>query len=235
MFRVLRGFRAEMVTTGTRGAPVESPAETTAVGRGETNADSLPSVRTGESRGRFEALITEHLDGLYRTALRLTKERTRAEDLTQDVMLKAWRSFHTFQEGSSARAWLHRILMNAYYDAYRKRTREPEVVDLEDVGEFYLYDKVASRGDLAEAGNPEVLLDQIMDDEVRRSLDDLPEAFRAAVILADLEGFSYKEMAEIMGVPQGTVMSRLSRGRHLLQKNLWQYARDRHYIKGDAR
>jgi RNA polymerase sigma-70 factor (ECF subfamily) len=203
--------------------------------RAEPGAGSQASVPTADRRVGFEALIAEHLDSLYSTALRLTKERTRAEDLTQDVMLKAWRSFRTFQEGSSARAWLHRILMNAYYDAYRKRTREPEVVDLEDVGDFYLYDKVAARADLAEAGNPEALLDRIMDDEIRRSLDDLPEAFRAAVILADLEGFSYKEMAEIMGVPQGTVMSRLSRGRHLLQKNLWQYARDRRYVKGDAR
>ena len=184
---------------------------------------------------RFEALVTEHLAPLYRTALRLARDRARAEDLVQDVMFKAWRSFHTFQEGTSARAWFHKILMNTYFDAYRKRTREPEVVDVDDVGEFYLYDKVAARTDLAQSGNPEFqVLDRMMDTEVRESLESLPPQFRAAVILADLEGFSYKEMAEILGVPEGTVMSRLSRGRHLLQKQLWDYARERHYVKGDA-
>ncbi len=188
-----------------------------------------------EAKARFEALVTRHLDNLYRVARRLTKERTQAEDLVQDVMLKAWRSFHTFQEGTSGRAWLHRILMNAYFDTYRKRTREPEVVDVEDVGDFYLYDKVSARADLAQSGNPEFqLLDQIMDDEVRDGLESLPAQFRAAVILADLEGFSYKEMAEILGIPVGTVMSRLSRGRHLLQKKLWDYARDRHYVRGKS-
>lgn len=188
----------------------------------------------GADQARFEGLFTEHLDRLYRTALRLTRERTRAEDLVQDVMFKAWRS-HTFHECTSARAWLHKILMNTYFDAYRKRTREPEVVDVDDVGEFYLYDKVAARVDLAQSGNPEFqVLDRMMDTEVRESLESLSPQFRAAVILADLEGFSYKEMAEILGVPVGTVMSRLSRGRHLLQKQLWDYARERHYVEGDA-
>jgi RNA polymerase sigma-70 factor, ECF subfamily len=201
----------------------------------EAAAESRSGAETTDIHARFEALITEHLDRLYRTALRLTRERTRAEDLVQDVMYKAWRSFHTFQEGTSARAWLHKILMNTYFDVYRKQTREPELVDVDDVGEFYLYDKVAARSDLAQSGNPEFhLLDQMMDAEVRESLESLPPQFRAAVILADLEGFSYKEMAEILGVPVGTVMSRLSRGRHLLQKQLWEYARARHYIKGDA-
>ena len=217
-----------------RHEPAAEGAGTAAAEGAETDVGSRSGSRDAEARARFEALMIAHLDSLYRTARRLTKDRTRAEDLAQDVMLKAWRSFHTFQEGTSTRAWLHRILMNAYFDAYRKRTREPEVVDVEDVGEFYLYDKVAARADLAQYGNPESLLDQIMDDEVRDSLESLPEQFRAAVILADLEGFSYKEMAEILGVPVGTVMSRLSRGRHLLQKQLWDYARERHHIKGDA-
>ncbi len=183
----------------------------------------------------FETLVIEHLDSLYRTALRLTKAPAQADDLVQDVMVKAWRSRRTFQEGSSARAWLHRILMNVYVDACRKHMREPEVADLDDVGEFYLYDRAAERAGLAEAGNPEFqVLDRIMDTEVRASLESLPAPFRAAVILADLDGFSYKEMAEIVGAPVGTVMSRLSRGRHLLQKKLWDYARDRHYITADG-
>jgi RNA polymerase sigma-70 factor, ECF subfamily len=211
------------------------PAGSTALQTSEADADPRAGAGTIDAQARFEALVTEHLDRLYGAALRLTRERTRAEDLVQDVMYKAWRSFHTFQDGTSARAWLHKILMNTYFDVYRKRTREPEVVDLDDVGEFYLYDKVAARGDLAQSGNPEFqLLDQMMDTEVRERLESLPPQFRAAVILADLEGFSYKEMAEILGVPVGTVMSRLSRGRHLLQKQLWESARERRYIKGDA-
>jgi len=199
-------------------------------------SEPAPAMPGPEVRDRFEHLIAEHLDGLYRSALRLTRNRTAAEDLVQDVMLKAWRSFHTFQEGTSIRAWLHRILMNAFFDAYRKKTREPEVVEQEDVGEFYLYDKVREGAALGDAGNPEIeVLDRIMDAEVRDSLEALPAQFRAAVILADVEGFTYKEIAEALGVPVGTVMSRLSRGRHLLQRQLWEFARQRHYLKGDGR
>ncbi len=192
-----------------------------------------PASGHAEARVRFEALITEHLDGLYRSALRLTRNQTSAEDLVQDMMLKAWRSFNTFQEGSNIRAWLHRILMNAFCDAYRKQTREPDVVDLDDVGDFYLYEKVRECVALGEAGNPELqVLDQIMDAEVRDSLEALPTQFGCAVLLADVQGFSYKEIASILGIPVGTVMSRLSRGRHLLQRRLWEYARDRYHLQG---
>jgi RNA polymerase sigma-70 factor (ECF subfamily) len=187
-------------------------------------------------RGRFERVVSEHLDGLYRSARRLTRNQTAAEDLVQEVMLKAWRSFHTFQDGTNIRAWLHRILMNAFFDAYRKKTREPEVVEQEDVGDFYLYDKVQESSALSQAGNPEIeVLDRILDAEVRDGLESLPAQFRAAVILADVEGFTYNEIAEILGVPVGTVMSRLSRGRHLLQRRLWDYARQRHFLRGDGR
>ena len=189
-----------------------------------------------ERRSRFETLVGEHLDGLYRSARRLTRNQTAAEDLVQEVMLKAWRSFHTFQEGTSIRAWLHRILMNAFFDAYRKQKREPELVEQEDVGEFYLYDKAREGAALSQAGNPEIeVLDQILDAEVRDALESLPAQFRAAVLLADVEGFTYKEIAEILGIPNGTVMSRLSRGRHLLQRRLWDYARQHRFVKGDGR
>jgi RNA polymerase sigma-70 factor (ECF subfamily) len=188
-----------------------------------------------EDRDRFELLVGEHLDGLFGAALRMTRNRTRAEDLLQETFLRAWRSFHTFKLGTNVRAWLYRILMNAYIDGYRKSEREPEVVDQEDVDEFYLYSKVHESEDFRRAGNPEeALLSSLMDADVKGALDSLPEAFRNVVILADIEGFSYKEIAEILAIPIGTVMSRLHRGRRQLQVKLWDYARRAHYVQGDS-
>ena len=186
-----------------------------------------------EARAQFEALITDQLDGLYRSALRVTRNRFTAEDLVQDVMLKAWRSFHTFHAGTSIGAWLHRILMNTHFSHYRKQTREPEVTTHEEVGEFYLYDKARESTMMREAGNPETaVLDRVLDSEIRDALESLPLQFRSAVILADVQGFSHKEIGYILGIPVGTVMSRLYRGRHMLQRKLWDYAQNRHYVAG---
>jgi len=188
---------------------------------------------SADARARFEALVGEHLDGLYRVALRLSRNPTVAEDLVQEAMLRAWRSFHTFREGTNIRAWLYRILMNAHVDRYRKAARTPEVLE-EEIGDEYLYAGARDGDALSQAGNPEVeVLDRIMDQEVRESLDALPLPFRAAVMLVDVEGFSYKEAAEILGVPIGTVMSRLSRARHALKRRLAAFARDRHFVQGE--
>ncbi len=193
-----------------------------------------PREATAEDRERFETLVGEHLDGLFGASLRLTRNRTRAEDLLQETFLRAWRSFHTFRPGTNVRAWLYRILMNAYIDGYRKSEREPEIVDHEDVDEFYLYSKAHESEDYRRLGNPEeVLLKNLLDADVRGALDSLPEAFRNVVVLADIEGFSYKEIAEILGIPIGTVMSRLHRGRRQLQVKLWEYARAAHYVGAD--
>lgn len=187
-----------------------------------------------DDRERFQALAEQHLDGLFRAALRLTRNRTKAEDLLQETFLRAWRSFHTFKPGTNARAWLYRILMNAYIDGYRKTTREPEVVDQEDVDEFYLYTKVRESDDFRRAGDPEeVIMARLMDADVKGALDSLPDAFREVVILADIEGFSYKEIAEMLSIPIGTVMSRLHRGRRQLQVKLWEYAKRAHYVSAD--
>lgn len=184
-----------------------------------------------DDRERFQSLVEEHLDGLFGAALRLTRNRTKAEDLLQETFLRAWRSFHTFRLGTNARAWLYRILMNAYIDGYRKQAREPEVVDQEDIDEFYLYSKVQESEDLRRAGNPEeVLLANLMDADVKGALDSLRDAFREVVVLADIEGFSYKEIADMLHIPIGTVMSRLHRGRRQLQVKLWEYARRAHYV-----
>lgn len=189
---------------------------------------------TSEDRARFEALVTEHLDSLYGSALRLTRNRAAAEDLIQDTFLKAWRSFRTFQTGTNARAWLYKILMNAYIDSYRRAARAPEMVDQEDVGEFYLYAKAQESDEYRKAGDPEeILLSKIMDADVKSALEQVPEPFRAAVILADLEDFSYREIAQILDIPIGTVMSRLYRGRRHLQRSLWDYAKRAGYVNGD--
>ncbi len=189
---------------------------------------------SGGARARFEGLVAEEIDGLYRSALRLTRNRSAAEDLVQDVMLKAWRSFRTFHTGTNIRAWLHRILVNAHFDNHRKTVREPDVTAHDEISEFYLYHKARESAAIGEAGNPEIeVLERIMDGEVRESLESLPLRFRSAVILADVEGFSHKEIGYILGIPVGTVMSRVFRGRHLLQRKLWSYARANHYIKSD--
>lgn len=194
-----------------------------------TNHSSI--AVTNEERERFEAVVIGHLDGLYGTALRLTRNRAAAEDLIQETFLKAWRSFRTFQAGTNARAWLYKILMNAYIDSYRRAAREPETVDHEDVGDFYLYAKAQDSDDLKRAGDPEeILLSKIMDADVKAALEQVPEPFRAAVVLADLQEFSYREIADILNIPIGTVMSRLYRGRRHLQRLLWDYARRSGYV-----
>ncbi|HVH32417.1 MAG TPA: sigma-70 family RNA polymerase sigma factor [bacterium] len=198
-------------------------------------AERQPRTEPQDDRERFQALAEAHLNGLFGAALRLTRNRTRAEDLLQETFLRAWRSFHTFQPGTNARAWLYKILMNAYIDSYRKTTREPEVVDSDDVDEFYLYTKVQESEDFRRAGNPEeVVLARLMDADVKGALDSLPESFRQVVILSDIEGFSYQEIADILSIPIGTVMSRLHRGRRQLQVKLREYAKRAHYVSADT-
>lgn len=180
------------------------------------------------ARARLATLITEHLDGLYRSALRLTPNRTAAEDLVQGVISKAGRSFHTLPGGISIRPWLHRILMDAVFDLCREPVRDPGVAELEDVGDFSIYEEAREGATPGEARNPEMqVLDQLTDVEVRDSLEALPLRYRSTVLLADVQGFSYNEIADILGIPVRTVMSRLSRGRHAFQRRLWEYARDR--------
>lgn len=200
---------------------------------GRASAGGAPAVPG--ARDVYEALVTAHLDGLYSTARRLTRNIASAEDLVQETMLKAWRSFHTFQPGTNVRAWLYRILMNTYFDAQRKHSREPETVPAADVGDFYLYGRARDGAALSESGNPEYLvLDQVMDAEMRAGLEALPVAFLAAVLLVDVDGFAYKEAAEVLGIPVGTVMSRLYRGRHALRRRLVEYVRRRRLVRGDG-
>jgi len=168
----------------------------------------------------------EHMSALYSAALRMTRNPADAEDLVQETYLKAYRAFDSFTEGTNIRAWLYRILTNTYINNYRAAKRRPEVSDVEDVEDLYLYRRVAGDGAGGRSAEDEVLAG-ITDDEVKEAIESLPDNFRIAVLLADVEGFTYKEIAEITDVPIGTVMSRIHRGRRALQKALVDYAERR--------
>src|SRR5216683_4340538 len=179
----------------------------------------------------FEAGVLAQLDSLYRTALRLTHNQQEAEDLVQETMLKAFRFAKSYQPGTNLRAWLFRILNTSAINRYRKQATHPTTTPLPEGEEFYLYNRIRdlSGQELTTAAEDEVL-SKYLDEDVYKALNDLPINFRMPVILADIEGLSYKEIAEALQIPIGTVMSRISRARRQLQKSLWQYARDKGYV-----
>jgi RNA polymerase sigma-70 factor, ECF subfamily len=183
-------------------------------------------------RERFERDVLPLLPSLYGAALRLTRNPADAEDLVQETYLRAFRGFSGFREGTNLKAWLYRILTNGFINTYRKKQREPVTVEgPDDLEEWYLFDRLGALN--VEGSAEEAVLEQIPDEEVKRALESLPENFRIPVLLADVEGFSYKEIAEIMDSPVGTVMSRLHRGRKALEKALWELARERGLVSGD--
>jgi RNA polymerase sigma-70 factor, ECF subfamily len=194
-------------------------------------AERLPENVTEEDRKRFQRDALPLLDSLYAGALRMTRNPADAEDLVQETMLRAYRSFDRFEPGTNLKAWLFRIMTNAYINTYRKRQREPLKVSQDDIEDFDLYQELKNH-DPAYSTTPEsIVLDNLLDSDITQAIDDLPEQFRMAVILSDLEGFTYAEMAEIMGVPMGTVMSRLHRGRKALQKRLLDLAKEKGIVK----
>jgi RNA polymerase sigma-70 factor (ECF subfamily) len=169
----------------------------------------------------FSDLAMEYMPALYTAALRMTRNPADAEDLVQETFLKAYRAFASFELGTNLKAWLYRILTNTYINTYRAKKRRPEIADVEDVEDLYLYrhlagDQSAGLGRSAE----DEALDRFTDTDVKEAIEALPDTFRMAVLLADVEGFSYKEIAEITDVPIGTVMSRIHRGRKARQKAL---------------
>jgi RNA polymerase sigma-70 factor (ECF subfamily) len=195
-------------------------------------AEVAPVDLTAEERKRFQEEALPLLDSLYAGALRMTRNPSDAEDLVQETMMRAYRAFARFEPGTNIKAWLFRILTNAYINVYRKKQREPRQVSQDEVQEFDLYRELRDF-DPDQTETPErIVLDKLVDSDILDAIDDLPEQFRMAVVLSDVEGFSYAEMAEIMDVPLGTVMSRLHRGRKALQKRLWEIARDRGIVKG---
>jgi RNA polymerase sigma-70 factor (ECF subfamily) len=186
----------------------------------------VPAPTPEESRARIEAEAIGYIDSLYRTALRMTGNPSDAEDLVQETFLRAFRSLHQFKEGTNLRAWLFRIMTNAFINEYRKRTRRPSNSSLDDIEDFYLYDHLIDSGIQPMDERPEdIVLGRMTADDVIGALDDLSDDFRQVVLLADVEGFSYREIAV------GTVMSRLFRARRKLQKGLYDFAVEAGYVR----
>jgi RNA polymerase sigma-70 factor, ECF subfamily len=179
-----------------------------------------------ERRAGFQREALPQLDTLYRVALRLTGNPSDAEDLVQETMLRAYRSWERYTPGTNAKGWLLTILRHLFINEYRRRRRSPEPVDLDTIEPFVVFQEVQEE-------DPQgAFFDRIVDDEVLRAIDALPEAFREAVLLSDVEGMSYEEIAKVLDVPIGTVKSRLFRGRRMLQAKLYDYAVSMGYIKG---
>ncbi|HEU4917204.1 MAG TPA: sigma-70 family RNA polymerase sigma factor [Acidimicrobiia bacterium] len=176
-------------------------------------------------QANFERDAMQFAPQLYSAAMRMTRNPADAEDLVQETFLKAYRAYHTFEEGTNLKAWLYRILTNTYINKYRKDSRRPSEVDLGAVEDLYLYRNIGSE-ESAEAARSteERVLDGLVESDIKEAVEDLPENFRLPVLLADLAGFSYKEIADILDIPIGTVMSRLHRGRKAMEKSLWDYA-----------
>ncbi|MFI0460590.1 MAG: sigma-70 family RNA polymerase sigma factor [Ilumatobacteraceae bacterium] len=183
------------------------------------------------SQEQFTSDAMQYAPQLFSTALRMTRNRSDAEDLVQETYIKGWRSFHTFQEGTNLRAWLFRIMTNTYINKYNAQKRKGTEVELDDVEELFLYKRLGSidQSQLSSSAEDQ-MIELFTDDEVKNALEALPEDFRMPVLLSDVDGFSYKEISEMLEIPIGTVMSRLHRGRKAMQKMLYEYARERGLI-----
>lgn len=177
-----------------------------------------------EKQEEFSREILPHMDAIYTFALRLTADPNDAEDLVQDTIVKAYRFFSSFEKGTNAKAWLYRILKNSYINSYRKKSKEPNQVDYDEVSMYYesIRDERTDTSDLEE-----MMFRDMVGDDINIALKSLPEDFRTVVVLCDMEGFTYEEIANMLDVPIGTIRSRLHRGRNLLRAKLQDYASER--------
>ena len=185
-----------------------------------------------ERKKRFERDALQYMNQLYAAALRYTRNPEDAQDLVQDTYAKAYTSFHQFEPGTNLKAWLYRVLTTTFINTYRKDQRRPQTSDSE-LEDWQIAEASSHTSDQGKSSE-DVVLENLPDSDIKNALAEIPEEFRMAVYLADVEGFSYKEIAEIVGVPAGTVMSRLHRGRKQLREKLTDYARERGYVKGGA-
>ncbi len=179
----------------------------------------------------FEAAALPHLDALYNMAYRLTRNSEDAEDLIQETFFKAYKYYDKFEEGTNLKAWLFRIMKNSFINGYRKRQSQPPESAFSEIEELF---EARVSEEAGQIKNPEEeLLESVLDEDIQQALDALRDDYRMVILLVDLEGFSYKETAEILEVPVGTVMSRLYRGRRMLEKVLLSYAHSHGYVRGE--
>ena len=192
---------------------------------------SMPKASADHQKGwDFEAAAMPFVDALYNTAYRMTRNAEDAEDLVQETYLKAYRYYDKFEEGTNFKAWLFKIMKNTFINNYRKKQQTPTLSDFADIEESF--ETQVSEDAARQIKNPEQeLLENVLDEDVQQAIDKLPPDYRMVVLLADLEGFSYKEIAEILEVPVGTVMSRLYRGRRLMEASMLDFAREHGYLR----
>jgi RNA polymerase sigma-70 factor (ECF subfamily) len=191
----------------------------------------MSEASNGKKRREFEETALVHLDLLYNSALQMTRNPEDAEDLIQETFVRAFRFFDKFEKGTNCKAWLFKIMRNNFINRYRKKAKEPMKVDFEEVEATIaddIRDDILTEGSILDTGK---IFQNLVEDDVKEAMDSIPEEFRMAIVLSDIEGFSYQEIADILDCPIGTVRSRISRGRKILQKRLYDFAKKKGIVK----